>query len=173
MIGRGRVISLTPSGAHLGPRQELSDLLHPSALPKSAANRGPTSSPQRKRASTPRGVGALNRQSFERESEARLIPFPRDALACAEHGSAPGCAARGQPAPAERNPAAGEDGGAGPTHRCDSVPPAWRSTGTRSMQAQAHDGNSGRGSSGAYGNSGTARSRTRPDSRSSRTRRTS
>ena len=27
MIGRGRVISLTPSGAHLGAGQELSDLL--------------------------------------------------------------------------------------------------------------------------------------------------
>ena len=28
MIGRGRVISLSPSGAHLGAGQELSDLPH-------------------------------------------------------------------------------------------------------------------------------------------------
>ena len=50
---------------------------------------------------------------FRRESEVRLTPFPHDALACAERGSAPGCAARGQLGPAKRSPAAGEDGGAG------------------------------------------------------------
>lgn len=34
MIGRGRVISLTPSGAHLGAGQELSDLPHPQPFQK-------------------------------------------------------------------------------------------------------------------------------------------
>lgn len=165
MIGRGRVISLTPSGS---PRcgTGVERFTSSSALPKSAANRGPTSSPQRKRTSTPIGSRRPEQAVFRRESEARLIPFPHDALACAERGNAPGCAARGQLGPAERSPAAGENGGAEPTHRCDSAPPAWRSTGTQSMQARAHDGSSGRGSSDACGSSGTARNRTRPDSRS-------
>ena len=34
MIGRGLVISLTPSGAHLGAGQELSDLPHPQPFQK-------------------------------------------------------------------------------------------------------------------------------------------
>ena len=34
MIGRGRVISLTPSGAHLGAGQELSDLPDPQPFQK-------------------------------------------------------------------------------------------------------------------------------------------
>ena len=34
MIGRGQVISLTPSGAHLGAGQELNDLSHPQPLQK-------------------------------------------------------------------------------------------------------------------------------------------
>lgn len=34
MIGRGRVISLSPSGAHLGAGQELSDLPHPQPFQK-------------------------------------------------------------------------------------------------------------------------------------------
>ena len=34
MIERGRVISFTPSGAHLGARQELSDLSHPQPFQK-------------------------------------------------------------------------------------------------------------------------------------------
>lgn len=40
MIGRGRVISLTPSGAHLGAGQELSDLPHPQPFQNSSANHG-------------------------------------------------------------------------------------------------------------------------------------
>ena len=34
MIGRGRVIFLSPSGAHLGAGQELSDLPHPQPFQK-------------------------------------------------------------------------------------------------------------------------------------------
>lgn len=172
MIGRGRVISLTPSGS---PRcgTGVERFTSPSTLPKSSANRDPISSPQRKRAPTSVRTRRPEQAVFRRESEVRLIPFPHDALAYAERGNAPDCAARGQLGPAERNPAAGENGDVGPTHRCGSDPSAWRSTDTRSMQARAHDGSSGRGSSGACGSSDTARSRTRQDSRSSHTRRTS
>lgn len=172
MIGRGRVISLSPSES---PRcgTGVERFTSSSALPKSSPNRDPTSSPQRKRAPTSMRSRRPKQAVFRRKSEVRPIPFPHDALACAERGNAPGCAARGQLGPAERSPAAGEDGGAEPTHRCGSDPSAWRSTDTRSMQARAHDDSSGRGSSGACGSSDTARSRTRQDSRSSHTRRTS
>ena len=172
MIGRGQVISLTPSGS---PRCEtgVERFTSSSALPKSSANRDPTNSPQRKRAPTSMRSRRPEQAVFRRESEIRPIPFPHDALAYAERGNAPGCAARGQLGPAERNPAAGAGGGAGSIRHCGSDPSAWRSTDTRSMQARAHDGSSGRGSSGACGSSDTARSRTRQDSRSSHTRRTS
>ena len=173
MIGRGRVISLTPSGAHLGAGRELSDLSHPQPFQKIQRTATPPTRSNEKGRRPQEEVDALNRQFIKQASGVSLIPYPHDALAYAEHGSAPDCAARGQLGPAERNPAAGENGDVGPTHRCGSDPSAWRSTDTRSMQARAHDGSSGRGSSGACGSSDTARSRTRQDSRSSHTRRTS
>ena len=73
MIGRGRVISLTPSGAHLGAEQELSDLSHPQPFQKVQRTATPPVRHNEKRA--PTLIGSRRPEQAVYQASTRSLPY--------------------------------------------------------------------------------------------------